>query len=156
MPGVLSDLPATWYGIALTSTLFLGVALQFPTTAPGPAQAVADTIDRVAAAPYDSTATHPLPTDALRLGPHRIALRTDAGVTHAVLSYGPITPVAPGTPLARVLHGAPVATVFDTRTAFQAAVEAAQARDPTWRTGVDELLIRRVSWGSFNATLATA
>lgn len=156
MPEVLADVPTVWFGLTLASTLFLAAAVQVPTAAPGPADAVAATIDRVAAAPYDSTAVHPVTAEAVRVSHYRIAVRTDAGVTHATLRYGPVTPVRSGTRLARVAHGAPVTAVFPDPTSFQKAVQAARSSDPGWYSGIDELTIRHLSWGATNVTLVTA
>ncbi|MFB6103480.1 MAG: hypothetical protein ABEJ57_00145 [Halobacteriaceae archaeon] len=156
MPGVLADVPVVWVALALTSTVLVGAAFQFPTTAPAPAAAVADTIDTVAAAPYDSTATHPIAAAAVRLGPHRLAVRTTAGVTHAAIGYGPVTPVPRGSRLARIAAGTPPPHLFGSPTAFQTAVAKARDRTPTWRTDVETIVVRQVTWGGVDVTLVTA
>lgn len=156
MPDILADVPAVWFGVTLASTLFLAAAVQLPSAAPGPAATVADTIDRVAAAPYDSTATHPITADAVRVTRHRVAVRTAAGVTHATLSYGPVTAVRPGTPLARVTRGAPVTSVFPDVPAFRRALRDARTGRPEWYTATDQLTIRHLTFAATNVTLVTA
>lgn len=155
MPDVLADVPVVWLGLTLTTAVFAGVAFQFPTSTPAPVDEVVTTIESVAGSPYPSTATHPVEA-AVRVGPHRLALRTDAGVVHATIEYGPVTPVPRGSVLEPVLDGAPPQTVFSTETAFRDAVTTAQQRGSSWRTAVDRLVVRRVSWGEYNATLVTA
>jgi len=156
MPGVLADVPAVWVALALTSTVLVGAAFQFPTAAPAPATAVADTIDTVAAAPYDSTATHPIDATAVRIGPHRLAIRTAAGDTHATLTYGPVTPVTRGSTLEAVLEGTPPQRLFRSPAAFRRAVATARDRTPTWRTDVEAVTVRHVTWEEVDVTLVTA
>lgn len=156
MPDVLTDVPFVWLGLTLATTVFAGVAFQLPTTAPTPADDVATTIESVAGSPYPSTATHPIDAEAIRVGPHRLAVRTDAGTAHTTIEYGPVTPVPPGSALATVLAGAPPRTVFSTPTAFQHAIEDARSQQPSWRSSIDRIVVRTVSWGDHHVTLVTA
>lgn len=156
MPGILADGILVWVGLSVTTMVLLGAAFQFPTSAPASEDSIAETIDRVAASPYDTRATHPIDAAAIQLGPYRIAVRTDAGVTHAPLRYGPVTPIDSSNSLTRILHGAAPAQVFETKSAFATAIDRAQTRDPTWRGANGQLIIRRVSWGDFHVTLVSA
>lgn len=142
-----------WLGLAVASLAVFGSASSLPTTPPPDAAGVADTVDAVAADDYETTAEHPLSASAVRVGPHRIALRNDGGTSHAEFAFGPVTPVARGSRLERVLHGTPVDVAFDDRRAFQQAVVDARTRDPAWRETDRSLVVRRVSWEGQDATL---
>ncbi|MFC5367041.1 DUF7283 family protein [Salinirubrum litoreum] len=142
-----------WLGLAVASLAVFGSASSLPTTPPPDAAGVADTVDSVAADEYETTAEHPLSVSAVRVGPHRLALRNDAGTSHAEFAFGPVTPVARDSRLERVLHGTPVDVAFEDRRAFQQAVIDARTREPTW-TAVDRsLIVRRVSWEGQDVTL---
>jgi hypothetical protein len=142
-----------WLGLAVASLAVFGSASSLPTTPPPDAVGVADTVDAVAAADHETTAEHPLSASAVRVGPHRLALRNDAGTSHAEFAFGPVTPAARDTRLERVLHGTPVDVVFDDRQAFHQAVIDARTRDPSWRETDRSLIVRRVSWGAQDVTL---
>lgn len=152
----LGDVPLVWLGLTVTTTMFAAIAFQFPTSVPAPVEDIATTIESVAGSPHDSTATHPIDAAAVRIAPHRLAVRDAAGTAHAPIAYGPVTPVARGSLLHRVVRGTPPSSVFTSAEAFQAAVTAAQNRDPSWRSGIDRIIVRRVSWEGVNATLVTA
>jgi hypothetical protein len=142
-----------WLGLAVASLAVFGSASSLPTTPPPDAADTADTVDSVAAAAYETAAEHPLSAAAVRVGPHRLALRNDAGTSHAEFAFGPVTPVARDSRLERVLHGTPVDVVFADRQAFQQAVIDARTRDPTWQEPDRSLLVRRVSWEGEDVTL---
>jgi hypothetical protein len=146
----------TWIGLALAGTAMFGAAASLPTTAPPDAAGVADTVDAVAASDYAATAEHPLDADAVRLGPHQIGLRNDAGTTHAAFAFGPVTPVPEGSVLQAVLYGTPPDAAFESRTAFQQAVIRARTREPTWEPVERTLVVRRVSWNGIEVTLVDA
>lgn len=153
------DAPAdTWYlwlGVAAASVAAFGVAAALPATAPPDAQRSADTVDSVAASPYEATGRHPLDATAVRLWPNRLALRTESGTTHATFEYGPVTPVTAGTPLGSVLRGVPPNRKFDDPSALRAAAAAARDRNRTWESA-EALLVRRVTWEGVDVTLVGA
>lgn len=141
-----------WTGLALASLATLGVVLGLPSVAAPDAAGVADAIDRVAASPYDATATVALDADRLKLGAARLSLGRGGRTSHATFAAGPVTPVGDGQ-LRRVLRGREVRRVFDSRQAFRRALSRYPTRPIEWREAPDQLRIRRVSWGEVDATL---
>lgn len=147
-----------WLGLAVASLLFVGVAADLPTRPPPDATAAANTVDALAASDYPGTATHPIAAASLRLTPHGLGLRTEAGATHATFAFGPVTPVPADSALAAVARGTPAAHRFESPDAFAAAAERARrsARDAEWRPAGEELVVRRVNWGDVRVTLVLA
>lgn len=141
-----------WTGLSVASGLFLGVALGLPTAPPPNAASVADAVDVVAASPYPSTAEQPTDAAAVRIEPERIALRSDAGTTHARFAYGPVVPAGSGK-LGRVLSGVPPDVAFDSREAFLDAAKDARSATSTWRPVDGDVDVRKVTWGERNVTL---
>lgn len=143
-----------WIGLAAVSAAMVGVAVELPRTTPPDATAVAATVDGVAASPYAAVGEHPLRVDVIRLSARRVALRRGGTTARAEFAFGPVVPVRPGDEqLQRVLRGSPPAQRFDSRAAFEVAIERARERDPEWRPAPDRLTVRRVSWGGVDATL---
>lgn len=142
-----------WGGVALASLAVFGVVLGLPTGAGPDAAAVAETVDGVASSDHEARATRPLRATAIRLGPHRIALRSDAGTDHASFAYGPVTPALTDPRLQQVLDGAAPERVFRSRRAFVAAVRDARTDTATWRAAPDRLTVRRVTWEGIDVTL---
>lgn len=141
-----------WLGLGGVSIAVAGISLALPTTAPPAATPVADAIDSVASSPHEARTTVDVPAEQIRLRPDAVALRSDAGTSHASLAYGPVTPVGDGR-LRRVLGGTPPEAVFDSQEAFAHAARAARNRSGTWREAPDELTVARVQWGDVDATL---
>lgn len=148
----------TWLGVSLVSLALLGTVTSLPTQPPPDAASVADTVDGVAAADHPTTGEHPLAADAIRLGPHRVALRSDGGTAHASFAFGPVTPVRDGSALQRVLYGTPPERAFESRRAFQQALVDArtESANSTWRPVERTLVVRRVSWEGVDAVLVDA
>lgn len=143
-----------WVGLAAVSAALVGVAVELPRTTPPDAAAVAATVDGVAASPYAAVGEHPIRADAIRLSARRVALRQRGTTARAEFAFGPVVPVYPGDErLSRVLRGSPPAERFDSRAAFENVTARARERDPEWRPAPDRLTVRRVSWGSVDATL---
>lgn len=144
-----------WIALAATSVVLYGLALALP-AAPSPAAAtVADEVDTVAVSEHGDTSTQSVAADEIRLGPHRVSLRGDGGVSHASFAYGPVTPVR-ADPLLAVVHGTSPADAFDDSASFERAVDRAQDRSPTWRSTDGEMRVRSVSWEGVDATLVAA
>lgn len=141
-----------WFGVAAASVALLGAVGSLPTAPPPDAAAAANTVDEVAAAGAPTVGEHPLAADAVRVGPHRLGLRTDADASHAAFAYGPVTPALDGK-LRRVLRGEPPERLFDSRREFEQAVIESRARDPAWRPAPDRLRVRAVSWEGVDVTL---
>jgi hypothetical protein len=141
-----------WVGIALASTVAVGVAATLPRTPPPDAAGAAETVDAVAAQPYESTGVHPLSADAVRISPYRIWLRDGGATGHAAFAYGPVTPVRKGTTLWDLLRGAPPESAFGTPAELRRAATAARERSPRWRSP-EELTVRHVTWGDVDVTL---
>jgi hypothetical protein len=143
-----------WVGLAAASAALVGVAVELPTAAPPDAAAVASTVDGVAASPYDAVGEHLIRADAVCLSARRISLRREGELARAEFAFGPVVPVPPGeSPLRGVLYGDSPAERFDSRAAFEAAVERARTRDPDWQPAPDRLIVRRVSWRGVDVTL---
>lgn len=152
---VPADTPWIWVGLTLASALMLGVVVGLPTAAPN-AERVASTIDDVAATDGGGTATMSLRATAIRFGPDRVGLRAPGGRTHAAIQYGPVTPVEPGTPLAKVLDGRSARSVFSRPGAFRWALRQARADTPKWRSAGDRLRVKHAHYGEVNGVLVGA
>lgn len=153
MVGLPADVPAMWIGTVLVATALVGLALQLPSAPPARAGTLAETIDTVSAAPHPTSARHPVDAGAVRIHPHRIALRTPDGVSHATLGFGPVTPVPAGSALDKVLRGTPAHELFESPRAFGQSARRARRAEPGWRDPGRSLLVRRVSWGGVDVTL---
>ena len=151
-----ADAMAVWAGLALAGVALAGVVAELPRPPAPDADEAARTVDAVAASEYPSTGDHPLQADELRIGPHRLALRGDGGTSHASLSYGPVTPAAPGSGLCAVARGAPPGSEFSSHLALAAAAAAARSEDPRWRPADRTLVAKRVSWEDVDVTLVCA
>lgn len=145
-----------WLGVAAASATLFGVATGLPTAPPPDAAGVADTVDRTTTAEFEATAEHPLDAEAVELTPRGIGLRNDAGTTHATFAYGPVTPVAEGTALWRVLVGVPPDRAFDSDRAFRRALERARGNDTGWRTVDGPLRVRHLTLEGRDVTLVGA
>ncbi|MFC7155588.1 hypothetical protein ACFQPA_08965 [Halomarina halobia] len=150
------DSIAAWVGLALAGVVLVGVALALPTATPPDAAAAADTVDAVAASPHAATADHPLHGATVRLDSRRLTLVRSGARAHATFAYGPVTPVTPGTRLARVLAGRPAEAVFESARSLARATAAARERAPVVSTAADRLLVRHVRWRGVDVTLVGA
>lgn len=148
-----------WYlqaGLAAVGLALLGVTTGLPTHAPPDATGVARVVDGVASSPHAAVGEHPLDADRVRLTPRGITLDGSGGRAHANFRFGPVTPVEPGSDLARVLSGAPPDGVFDAPGALAEAAATrrrATAGDPAWRPAPERLVVRRVEWEGVDVTL---
>jgi len=145
-----------WIGLAMASVATVGAAGALPASPPPDAAALAETVDRVAAAGPGTVAEHPLDADAVALGPRQVGLRNGAGTVHARFVADSVVPVPDGTPLQDVLYGTPPSTAFDSRLAFEEAVLDARARERSWRPVERTVVVRRVSWEGTDVTLVDA
>ncbi|MFC7115909.1 hypothetical protein ACFQH2_14450 [Natronoarchaeum sp. GCM10025703] len=109
-------------------------------------------VDVISESPQVSTGTYPVSADAIRIEPDRIASRRAATVTCEQVS-AEMTPVRDGTLLWELLQGARPDHLFDTASAFEASVEAAQDRTAEWQMDVDEVRVRPVRWQGIEVTL---
>lgn len=146
-----ADSLATWVALALAGTAFLGAALALPTAPPPDAAALAEAVDAVAASEHDATATREVAADEVRVGPHRVALRSDGGTAGAAF-VARVTPVRPDTRLAAVLRDGDPESVFSTPGAFLRAASSARNRTSVWRTA-DTLHVRHVTWREVDVVL---
>ena len=90
---VPADAWYVWIGVSIVSIGLAGVVVALPAEPPPDAERAAGALDRVAAAGYDATVTLEHDADAVRIGPERIAMRNNGGVSRARLSFGPVVPV---------------------------------------------------------------
>lgn len=141
-----------WLGVATVSVAALGVVTAFPTTTPPDATAIADAIDQTAVGPPGAYAVTAIDATEIRLGPHRLSLRNSGGTANAALAYGPVTPAVANDQLELLLYGHPPEDTFESRAAFNTAVEQAQSRGE-WRPAPSQIEIRRVTWGETDVTL---
>lgn len=154
----LAETPLLWVGLVVVGACLLGIAGSLPTRPPPNAAAAAGTVDRVAASGGPVRATRSLAATAVRVRPRGIALRSGDGaagegaVSRARFAFGPVTPVAPDSPLRAVLEGAPPEAVFDDPTSFRQAVVEARATPTGWVKG-RTLYVRGVSWDGYRVTL---
>lgn len=146
------DAPYLWLGLVAASLTTLGIATALTTVPPAGADRIATVVDEVAASPFQAVERVRLSAAAIRLDSSRISLRARGAVAHATLASGPVTPAGRGR-IAAVLEGATVREVFDSASAFAAAMRAARSRPATWRVAPDTLTVRRVVWGTVNGTL---
>lgn len=143
-----------WVGLALVAAAAAGTATEFPTAPPPDARTAAATVDRVAAADHGTTARHPVDAEAVKLERMHLSLR-DGGRTSRARFASPVVPVHRGSPLWRVLLGAPPGDVFDGPTALNEAVDETRADPARWRR-TDRLVARTVTWGDVHVTLVGA
>lgn len=144
-----------WLGTALAAVAVLGVALSLSTAPPPDAVAAGDSIDAVAGAGHDATGVHPVDAQSVRLSAHTVALRDDGTTARERLTYGPVTPVADGSKLARVLAGVPPSRVFEDPSTLARRARLAR-RSPTGWERTDRIRIRTVVWGDVRVTLVGA
>ncbi|KAB1197027.1 MULTISPECIES: hypothetical protein [Haloferax] len=146
----------TWAALSVAATVLLGIVAGLPTTPAPDASGVADTVDGVAVAEYDTVAEHSLGAESVRLGAHRIGLRNAGGTAHATFAFGPVTPAAPGTKLESVAFGARPSAVFESPAELRTAVADAQQTNSSWRPAAEELVVRHVSWEGMDVTVVAA
>lgn len=142
-----------WLGIAGMSLVTVGLAAGMPAGPTPDAAGVADTIDRVAAGEYPSTAEHGIVADRIRIAPNRISLRGPGGATTAVLEFAPVTPARGDDRLYRVLTGEPPDRAFESSESFSRAAARSRERDQRWRSAPSRLRIRSVHWEDERVTL---
>jgi hypothetical protein len=144
-----------WLGTAAASLAVFGVAMSLPTAPPPDAATAADTVDSIAGVGHNATGVHPIAAEAVQLSPHAVALRGHGGIAREQLSFGPVTPVADGDALARVLAGVPPEQVFADPSEFRRAADRARRSAPGWQSATS-LRIRTVVWGDVHVTLVGA
>lgn len=83
-----------WVGVALVSIAVAGVVAGLPGQPPPDATKAANTVDRVAASEYGTTAVYEPDAEAARIGTRQIGLRNDGGTQYASVSIEVMTPVA--------------------------------------------------------------
>jgi len=147
------DALPTWVALTLVAGTALVVVTAIPATPAPDATAVANAVDTVAVGEHAAARTVSVAATAVRVRPARVALRNDAGTTHATFARS-ITPA--DTPrLRRVLRGEAPLAVYPSIGAFRAAVRGARASATAadWRPCADSLTVRRVRLGGVDVTL---
>ncbi|WP_336034843.1 DUF7283 family protein [Halobacterium yunchengense] len=154
----LADVPPTVVALSLVSTALLGVAFAAQPSPPPRADALAATVDGVAAADAPSVATRRVDADAVRVSTRAVAVREGATTTRSRFAYSEhgVVPVRRGTALWRVLRGVPPDDAFDGPLAFARAAVDARQRDHAWRHDPGRLTVRRVTWRGVDVTLVGA
>jgi hypothetical protein len=142
-----------WVGLVIASAALLGVVSSLPTAPPPDAASVADAVDAASGARHGATAEHPVDADAVRVSPQAIALRNEAGTTHATFAFGNVTPVVHGTRLHAVLFGAPPSSRFGSPAELARACAEARERTATWRPVDGPVVVRQLTWEETDVTL---
>ena len=145
------DGPVLWIALGVVSCVAAGVALALPSTAAPAAARTADAIDRVTTSPYGAATTVPVQADEIRLGPTQLSLRKRGHTSHATFAAGAVVPVDDA--LAPVLRDGRPQDVFESKRAFEAALDRRRAARGSWREAPDKLRVRRVTWGDVDVTL---
>ncbi|GGM68357.1 hypothetical protein J2752_002085 [Halarchaeum rubridurum] len=147
------DALPTWVALTLVAGTALAAVAAVPSTPTPDATAVANAADAVTAGDHAAARTVPTTATTVRVRSASVALRNDAGTTHATFAR-PITPA--DTPaLRRVLRGASPSVVYPTLGDFRADVRRARASgtEAGWRPCADSLTARRVRLGGGDVTL---
>ena len=147
-----ADSPALLAGLAVAAAAFLAVAASMPARPAPDAAGVAGTVDEIAAGEAPAVATHPHAATSVRIGPHGLTMRNDAGTASATFAFGPVTPVPSDGPLQAVLEGSHPADAFEDPQAFRQAVVDARTVEPEWESST-EIHVRGVSWDGYRVTL---
>jgi hypothetical protein len=144
-----------WLALAIVGAGILGLTLRVPTAPPPDATAVARTVDSVASSPHEATARHSLDVREIRLGSHRVGVRSSGGDAHATFAYGPVVPASGGDSdrLREVLRGIPPDRVFRSAATFERVLERSRTSDSKWQPAPERLVVRRVTWRGVDATL---
>jgi hypothetical protein len=146
-----------WVGVALVSMTVAGVVAGLPSQPPPDAQNAANTVDRVAASEYGTTAEYEPDADAARVGTRQIGLRNDGGTQYASVTFAAMTPVAAARgetheAATALLSGARPETVVDRTAIVNERVlwlrlanvrERIDSEGATWRP-VDTIRVRSV------------
>lgn len=148
-----------WLGVAVTSLVLVGVALDLPTEPPPDSDELVNSVDRVGASPYGAQAVADHNAEEVKIGTQQLSLRNERGTSRTVVAYGPMTPLsaiedpAIHAALDRVLDGAQPANVSDERSIPERnlAEEAQTTTDRvaheggTWEPAAGVLRVRRVT-----------
>jgi hypothetical protein len=148
-----ADVWYLWLGVGTVSVVALGVAVGLPATPPPDADRAVSTVDAVATSPHEATARYDVSATESKVGPHRLALRNQGGVSRSEFAYGPVTPVTTDERLQRVLDGVPPDRTFENATSFDQTAAAARNRTPRWERVDGSLLVRHVTWEGVDVTL---
>jgi hypothetical protein len=147
-----AESPALVAGLAVAAAAFFAVTASLPARPAPDASGVAGTVDEVAAGESPASATHQHGANELKIDPHGLVMRNDAGISRARFAFGPVTPVGPESPLRAVLNGAHPGEVFESPQAFKQAVVTARSADSEWRPST-VVQVRGVSWDGYRVTL---
>jgi hypothetical protein len=147
------DAPPILLALAVVAATTFGVATTIAPTPPGDARHLAAAVDRVATSRLPTATTRRTTATALRIAPGHLETRDASGTHTAAFAVDQVTPVSPGSPLARVLHGTDPRVVFSTPADLAVATQRARNHDHAWQPDPDRLVVRRVTWGSTSATL---
>jgi len=155
-----------WFGVALVSLGFLGVALGIPSSAPPDAEKAAGTVDRVAGNEYTASATYDHDADEVRITPKTIAMRNDGGTARESISFGSMTPVYAhpddnvSQQLEDLLYGEAVSELNGTEAELATWAEQAREHFDTdgaeWRPANGELRVRKLTLDGESVVLVTA
>ncbi|MFB6138291.1 MAG: hypothetical protein ABEJ42_08160 [Halobacteriaceae archaeon] len=152
MEAIPVDALPVWVALSVVAAIGATAAVAVPNAPPPDARTVAEAVDRVAASSVPGVATVPVRADAVRVGPHRVALRSDGGRASAAFAYGPVTPARDGR-LGDLLAGVPPSERFDSPSSLAAAARSARAATPRWADAGPRVTVRRVTWGGVHVTL---
>lgn len=147
------DAPPVLVALTVVAASTLGIATALAPIPPADATTLAAAVDRVAASPTPTTATHSTGADAVKIEPARIRTRDGSREHAAVFATGRVTPVPPDSRLASVLDGAEPGAVFHTPVDLETAARYARKDPPGWQYDPARIRIRHVTWGEVDVTL---
>lgn len=147
-----AESPALVAGLAVAAAAFFAVTVALPAHPAPDAAGIAGTVEEVAAGEAPTSATHQHDGEEVKIDPHGLGIRNEAGTTRARFAFGPVTPVGPESPLRAVLNGAHPGTVFESQHAFKQAIVDARSADSEWQPST-AVQVRGVSWNGYRVTL---
>lgn len=147
------DAPPVLLALAIVAASTLGVAMALAPSPPQDAPSLAAAVDRVAVSPVPTSATHPTSADAIKVEPRRLSTRRGDAEQSSTFVAGRVTPVEPGTRLARVLRGTPARDVFQSPVDMELAAKRARDQPTSWHAAPTGLRVRHVYWGDLDVAL---
>lgn len=155
MFGLPAETGWIWLGLLVGSAAMFGVVADLG-AAPPDAARLATAIDEVAAGQHHASGSVDVDAESIRLRTDSVSLRGPGGSATETIEYGPVTPVASGSDLERVLEGQPPGSVFDSPAEFKSAIEDAAGAPGHWRPVETRVRFRRVRYGEVNCVLLGA
>lgn len=139
-----------WMAVAIVSFAIGGVALAVPSGPPPDANQVANTIDGIAASPYEASGSYAHEADRVKVDAKTVTLENEHGTAQASIAFGEMVPVNGVAGLENVTYGTPYTVEYGDGTlpperVFLEAVDGAYTpNQEAWTTSNGELVVRMV------------